>query len=217
MTPFPPSQADTFPYTLDYVTRLLAIDEATLRQFVRVLALSPRYDDTTGRPVFNEREMELLRRAVSLHQQGESVEHIGRYFGVQPQATAYSTVAPATQPTPTTPTAPIYHQGKQWSGSTDTLMKRPPEAPATGKLNDEQLAGVVNAMTQVKSHILDDMSRLLDDKLIGLDEVVVELIRCKTENEKIKTQLEQQLEEKERLQFELSRFKPSGFGFYRKL
>jgi hypothetical protein len=80
----------------------------------------------------------------------------------------------------------------------------------------DNITVMVEAVSQVKEGILKDLGRLLDDKLAGLDEVVVELIRCKSENDSLKKKLDEAVRSKESLEYELSRFKPVQFGFYRK-
>jgi hypothetical protein len=90
------------------------------------------------------------------------------------------------------------------------------QALRSSAANKDNITVMVEAVSQVKEGILKDLSRLLDDKLSGLDEVVVELIRCKSENDSLKKKLEEVVRTKEAVEYELSRFKPVQFGFYRK-
>ena len=76
---------------------------------------------------------------------------------------------------------------------------------------------IIEAVSQAKENILNDLSRLMDEKLEGMDEVVVELIKCKSENETLKQKLKLINEENNYLKAELSKFKAIKFGLYRKL
>ena len=49
---------------------------------------------------------------------------------------------------------------------------------------------LLTTLKRMESNITDSISDLLDTRLEGMDEVVVELIRCKTENENLKNQIE---------------------------
>ena len=96
-------------------------------------------------------------------------------------------------------------------------MTAPPRSTALSSANNkDNLANIIEAVSQAKEGILKDLSRLLDDKLAGLDEVVVELIRCKSENDGLKQKLKLAMDEKQQLNHELSKFKQVQFGFYRK-
>ncbi|MCS6267450.1 MAG: hypothetical protein H2174_07770 [Vampirovibrio sp.] len=89
-----------------------------------------------------------------------------------------------------------------------------PQAPqnqGAGNLN-----AIVEAISNSKEHILNEVSRLLDDKLSGLDEVVVELIRTKAENDSLRQKLAATTKEREALKVELASFKPFQFGLYKK-
>jgi hypothetical protein len=89
-----------------------------------------------------------------------------------------------------------------------------PQAPQNqGAAN---LNAIVEAISNSKEHILNEVSRLLDDKLSGLDEVVVELIRTKAENDSLRQKLATTTKEREALKAELASFKPFQFGLYKK-
>lgn len=193
---------EDFPYTIGYVMELLGLDERELMVYVQMLGLSPRKDEKTSRLIFTHRDIDVLKKATEMKKHGEEPDAIARQLGKKP-------AAPTTMNKPGTPEAEGGKPGYM-STVTPSQTMRP---TAAGKDN---ITTMVEAVSQVKEGILKDLSRLLDDKLSGLDEVVVELIRCKSENDSLKKKLDDAVRTKETLEYELSRFKPVQFGFYRK-
>ena len=60
------------------------------------------------------------------------------------------------------------------------------------------------------------MSDLLSEKMDGFDEIIVELIRCKTENENLRQQVNTLNKQVYILKSELASFTALPFGFYTK-
>lgn len=192
---------EDFPYTIGYVMELLGLDERELMVYVQMLSLSPRKDEKTGRLIFTHRDIEVLKKAAEMKKHGEEPDAIARQLGGKPLQTGA-----------TKPNTPDTEGGKPAYMSTVT----PSQAVRPTAAGKDNITTMVEAVSQVKEGILKDLSRLLDDKLSGLDEVVVELIRCKSENDSLKKKLDDAVRSKETLEYELSRFKPVQFGFYRK-
>lgn len=201
-----PLTTDDFPYTLSYVMELLGLEERELMSYVQTLGLNPRKDEKTGRVIFTHRDIEAVKKAKDLKKSGELTEGMAQPISINKVASGQNTA-------PKTEDEALGAAGKSgymspMSGSGQSLRNA-----AGGKDN---ITVMVEAVSQVKEGILKDLSRLLDDKLSGLDEVVVELIRCKSENDTLKKKLDEAVRAKETLEYELSRFKPVQFGFYRK-
>ena len=76
-----PLSTEDFPYTVNYVLELLALEERQLNSFVRILGLSPRQDEETGRTIFTYRDLEQIKKAADLHRQGDDLETISRRLG----------------------------------------------------------------------------------------------------------------------------------------
>lgn len=199
-----PLTTDDFPYTLSYVMELLGLEERELMSYVQTLGLSPRKDEKTGRVIFTHRDIEAIKKAKDLKHSGELTEGLSQPISVN-KVTPGQTVASKTEEEPLLPTGKAGYMSAMSSGNQSLR--------SSGKDN---ITVMVEAVSQVKEGILKDLSRLLDDKLSGLDEVVVELIRCKSENDSLKKKLDEAVRTKETLEYELSRFKPVQFGFYRK-
>jgi DNA-binding transcriptional MerR regulator len=196
---------EDFPYTLGYVMELLGLEERELMSYVQSLALAPRKDEKTGRVIFTHRDIEALKKALDTKKQGGMPDLISRPLNA-PKNTSDRLPANNLE----TESASVQKSGYMSSVSANNQALRSSAA------NKDNITVMVEAVSQVKEGILKDLSRLLDDKLSGLDEVVVELIRCKSENDTLKKKLDEAVRTKEALEYELSRFKPVQFGFYRK-
>ncbi|MBK8189877.1 MAG: hypothetical protein IPK79_05440 [Vampirovibrionales bacterium] len=199
---------EEFPYTLTYVRQMLNVEESELMALVKALSLAPKSDET-NRVIFSHRDTEVLRKALDMRRRGEDLQTIVRYFAMSQASAQHAQDAGASMPSPPTPATQMRAPAPAAAGGAEAMTLR--------SIGKESLAVVVEAVSTAKEGILRDMSRLLDDKLTGLDEVVVELIRCKSENDALRQKLKEKSEETDALQYELTRYKSSGFGFYRKI
>lgn len=88
-------------------------------------------------------------------------------------------------------------------------------APAITK-NASQLVvdSLLKSLSRMENNITSSISKLLDERLEGMDEVVVELIRCKTDNENLKSQIEELTKENYELKKEIASYRPFLFGTY---
>lgn len=75
---------------------------------------------------------------------------------------------------------------------------------------------LLKTLHRMEDNITDSVSQILDERLEGMDEVVVELIRCKTENENLKNQIEALNKENYAIKKENASYKPLFFGLYSK-
>jgi DNA-binding transcriptional MerR regulator len=116
----------------------------------------------------------------------------------------------------------VLKRAREWHASGESLSNISKKLTVTNPLstrvaNKADITVIIEAVSQAKENILNDLSRLMDEKLEGMDEVVVELIKCKSENETLKQKLKLINEENNYLKAELSKFKAIKFGLYRKL
>lgn len=116
----------------------------------------------------------------------------------------------------------ILRRAREWHASGEslaTIAKKlsKPNALNTRVANKNDIAVVVEAISNAKQGILSDLSKIIDEKLEGMDEVVVELIKCKSENETLKQKMKLLSEENSMMKDELSRFKPIKFGLFRRV
>ena len=73
---------------------------------------------------------------------------------------------------------------------------------------------LLDTLNKMESNITESMTKLIDEKLEGMEDVVLELVRCKTENENLKNNVNELNKENFRLKNILNSFKPLVCGFY---
>lgn len=88
--------------------------------------------------------------------------------------------------------------------------------PSTMSKNASQLVvdSLISSLHRMENNITDSVVKILDERLEGMDEVVVELIRCKTENENLRNQIEELNKENYSLKKENASYRPFMFGMY---
>ncbi|MDD3150012.1 MAG: MerR family transcriptional regulator [Candidatus Gastranaerophilales bacterium] len=90
-----------------------------------------------------------------------------------------------------------------------TIAKKP-----AAQAVKEDITAIANAIIESQESIVEKLSNIIDEKLDGMDEVVVELIRCKTENEKLRQKMNNLTKENYELKNQAEQYIPLGFGFY---
>lgn len=76
--------------------------------------------------------------------------------------------------------------------------------------------GLQGSLQKLENNLLDKFSEMLSEKMDGFDEIIVELIRSKTENENLRTQVNDLNKQVFNLKKELALYTPLPFGFYTK-
>ena len=76
--------------------------------------------------------------------------------------------------------------------------------------------GLQNSLQKLENSLLDKFGALLSEKMDGFDEIIVELIRSKTENENLRTQVNDLNKQLFVMKKELASYTPLPFGFYTK-
>ena len=76
--------------------------------------------------------------------------------------------------------------------------------------------GFQNSLQKLENSLLDKFGALLSEKMDGFDEIIVELIRSKTENENLRTQVNDLNKQLFVMKKELASYTPLPFGFYTK-
>jgi DNA-binding transcriptional MerR regulator len=128
MAKMTPLSTDDFPYTIGYVSELLALDEPQLMTLVSTLGLNPKKEDDTGRTLFTHQELDQLKKAAELQRHGDNLETIGRHLGPNSDAL---TATRSTIPGASLLTAPpsILGEGGQERSSAPSRYQPEPEKP----------------------------------------------------------------------------------------
>jgi hypothetical protein len=210
------ANVQAFPYTLGYLKQLFDIDETLLMSYIHTLGIQPRPDEIAGGFVFTQQDVDLIRKTLQGQLNGMTAAGNPGNAAQSPPFTNHSPTSPLEAPRAHASTAGL--AARVDALQTRTLMSPGSPLPQpSGMVNPEKgFVAVLDAVSQVKEGILKDLSQLLDDKLSGLDEVIAELIKAKTDNDTLRSQMTALIEEKSMLQKQLSSYKPVQFGFYRK-
>lgn len=103
---------------------------------------------------------------------------------------------------------------QQFTSPSTMVAPRPASRPDMAeKTSLETLAQNIISANET---IVDKISKVIDEKLDGIDEVVVELIKCKSDNERLKEKINQLTKDNYKLKNELEAYKPLGLGVYLK-
>ena len=81
---------------------------------------------------------------------------------------------------------------------------------------ENQSFGIQGGLQKLENNLINKFSELLSEKMDGFDEIIVELIRSKTENENLRTQVNDLNKQVFNLKKELASYTPLPFGFYAK-
>lgn len=98
------------------------------------------------------------------------------------------------------------------------------QSPGTGKLTpvtrEKPVNGVARVMTEIintRNYIVEELSATFEKKLEKIDDAVIELISSKTENERLKSKIDNLTKENYRLKKELECYKPVVPGLFVKI
>jgi hypothetical protein len=100
--------------------------------------------------------------------------------------------------------------------STSPIMVAPKKITRPDLLEKTGIEEFVENIISANDTIVDKISKVIDDKLDGIDEVVVELIKCKSENERLKEKVNQLTKDNYKLKNEIEAYKPLGLGIFLK-
>ena len=79
-----------------------------------------------------------------------------------------------------------------------------------------QPMGIQGSLQKLEDNLINKISAILSEKMDGFDDIIVELIRAKTENENLRSQVNDLNRQVFILKKEISSFNPLPFGFYTK-
>lgn len=86
----------------------------------------------------------------------------------------------------------------------------------SANLLDMPSYGIQNSLSKLENNLVNKFSELLSEKMDGFDEIIVELIRSKTENENLRTQVNELNKQVFNMKKELALYTPLPFGLYTK-
>ncbi len=182
------------------VEELEAILDSDIEEVVSLCkkaCLKPKTDDT-GNAYFTTSDVDVLKKMKELYSQARNTQ---KQIEREAQAAAE---APETDESLISPNQKV-----------NFLTKAKTRMKALTSL-DNQPYGVQGSLQKLESNLISKFSELLSEKMDGFDEIIVELIRSKTENENLRTQVNDLNKQVFNMKKELALYTPLPFGFYTK-
>ena len=96
------------------------------------------------------------------------------------------------------------------------LTKAKSRIKSISTLNNDSSFAIQGSFQKLENNLVQKISDLLSEKMDGFDEIIVELIRSKTENENLRTQVNDLNKQLYILKKELASYAPLPFGLYTK-
>ncbi len=73
---------------------------------------------------------------------------------------------------------------------------------------------LLSTLKTLENSLTSSVEKVLDDKLEGIDDLIIEFVRCKTENESLKSKINELNKENFNLKMAVNSFKPVMCGLY---
>ena len=200
-------------FSVETVRNILKIDNKGIAQLCAKVSLMPK-KDIQGRTYFTRDDVEILRRIKTISDK---------------QKTMKRAAAPATKAGKSYVTVPMKKVSAASAAAKDTKNAQPKAEPKVPQAVENQISPATavvdrlcNSLVSLENNLVSKLSKLvdekvgskLDEKLDGMDEIVVELIRCKTENEKLRQKVDDLTKENYRIKATASTYRPIAFGLY---
>jgi enoyl-[acyl-carrier-protein] reductase (NADH) len=144
-------------------------------------------------------DVEMLKRIKALHEKGKE---IASRKGLQSSqgASGRSTAL-------TSPIKRLSQSFKEEAGANAA-------ATASSANLQKEIKSLVQNLISSQDNVVKRLTKVIDEKLDGMDEIVVELIRCKTENEKLRQKIDELTKENYKMKARASAYRPVAFGLY---
>ncbi|MBR1618056.1 hypothetical protein IJ670_07890 [bacterium] len=159
--------------------------------------------DALGNTYFSGEDVDILKKMQELYAQSQTLQK-----GMSEDEAAQKIIEGeiediATQEDLTSPSKKVNFLTKAKNRLHQTTM------PAVG-------GGIQAALQKFEDNLTEKISNILSEKMDGFDEIIVELIRSKTENETLRSQVNDLNKQVFILKKELSCYTPLPFGLYTK-
>ena len=76
------------------------------------------------------------------------------------------------------------------------------------------VSNLLSTLKTLENNLTSSVEKVLDDKLEGIDDLIIEFVRCKTENESLKSKINDLNKENFNLKMAVNSFKPVMCGLY---
>ena len=192
--------------SVNKVLEILNSDVSEVESLCRKASLKPRRDEL-GNVYFSKNDIAVLKKVKELYEHTKLIQEMKKKQEGQNNVLAR---AKARLKSEFAAPAEVRHvaaiRQNQNAQTQQTQLQK--------QIAEISISKIENSLSGLQKSIIARMESLLSEKMDGLDEVVLELIRAKTENETLRTRLNELNKENFALKNEAARYKLLGMGLY---
>lgn len=185
-------------FSTEDVKRILKTDTNEIKKLCKQGQISLKRDVNTDATFFLKDDVEMLKRIKALHEKGKEIASRKGLQSAQ-GASGKSTAL-------TSPIKRLSQSFKEEAGAN--------AATASSANLQKEIKSLVQNLISSQDNVVKRLTKVIDEKLDGMDEIVVELIRCKTENEKLRQKIDELTKENYKMKARASAYRPVAFGLY---
>ena len=187
-------------FSTEDVKRILNTDTSEIKKLCKQGQISLKRDVNTDATFFLKDDVEMLKRIKALHEKGKEIASKKNIQATTKQSTALS--------------SPIKKLSQTLKDDAYAQAQIQSQNNASSVALQKEIKNLVQNLISSQDNVVKRITKVIDEKLDGMDEIVVELIRCKTENEKLRQKVDDLTKENYRIKASASAYRPVAFGLY---
>ena len=189
-------------FSTEDVKKILNTDTSEIKKLCKQGQISLKRDVNTDATFFLKDDVEMLKRIKALHEKGKEIA-------------SKKNIQTTTRPS-TALSSPIKKLSQTLKDEAYAQAKAQVQSQnnASSAVLQKEIKNLVQNLISSQDNVVKKITKVIDEKLDGMDEIVVELIRCKTENEKLRQKVDDLTKENYRIKATASTYRPIAFGLY---
>ena len=189
-------------FSTEDVKKILNTDTSEIKKLCKQGQISLKRDVNTDATFFLKDDVEMLKRIKALHEKGKEIA-------------SKKNIQTTTRPS-TALSSPIKKLSQTLKDEAYAQAKAQVQSHnnASSAALQKEIKNLVQNLISSQDNVVKKITKVIDEKLDGMDEIVVELIRCKTENEKLRQKVDDLTKENYRIKATASTYRPIAFGLY---
>lgn len=187
-------------FSTEDVKKILNTDTSEIKKLCKQGQISLKRDVNTDATFFLKDDVEMLKRIKALHEKGKEIASKKNIQNTTRPSTALS--------------SPIKKLSQTLKDEAYAQAQIQPQNSASSTALQKEIKNLVQNLISSQDNVVKKITKVIDEKLDGMDEIVVELIRCKTENEKLRQKVDDLTKENYRIKATASTYRPIAFGLY---
>ena len=187
-------------FSTEDVKKILNTDTSEIKKLCKQGQISLKRDVNTDTTFFLKDDVEMLKRIKALHEKGKEIANKKNMNTPTKPSTALS--------------SPIKKLSQTLKDEAYAQAQIQVQNNTSSVTLQKEIKNLVQNLISSQDNVVKKITKVIDEKLDGMDEIVVELIRCKTENEKLRQKVDDLTKENYRIKATASTYRPIAFGLY---